>query len=63
MQSPLDTPAPVVVTELDVAEDDASKRFMAVFYGAPIRTGFGATYVSAIRDLLNELGTVPRRRR
>ena len=63
MQSPLDTPAPVVVTELDVAEDEAAMRFMAVFYGAPIRTGFGATYVSAIRNLLNELATVPRRGR
>ena len=55
-------PAPLVVTELDVPEDADALRFMAVFYGAPIRTGFGATY-GAIRALLDEIGTVPRRGR
>ena len=56
-------PAPLVVTELDVPEDAVALRFMAIFYGPSIRTGFGATYFGAIRDLLDEIGTVPRRGR
>ena len=56
-------PAPVVVTELEVPDDAVALRFMAVFYGASICTGFGATYFGAIRDLLDEDGIVPRRGR
>ena len=59
----MDPPAPVVVTELDVPDKAVALRFMAVFYGAPICIGFGSTYFSAIRDLLNELGTVRGRAR
>jgi hypothetical protein len=54
-------PAPVIVTELDIPDDADALRFMVILYGQSIRTGFGATYVCAIRDLLNEIGTVPRR--
>ena len=53
-------PAPVVVTELEVPDDADALRLMAVFYGESIRAGFGATYFGAIRDLLDEIGTVSR---
>lgn len=59
----MDPPSPVVVTELDVPDDAVALRFMAVFYGTRISSGFGETYFAAIRDLLNELETVPRRGR
>ena len=52
-------PAPVVVTELDVPDAADGLRFMAAYYGASVRAGFGATYFEAIRDLLDQLG--PRR--
>jgi hypothetical protein len=57
----MDRITPVVVTELDVEEAQPALRFMAVFYGAPLRVGYGATYFDALRDLLQEIGTVPRR--
>ena len=53
-------PPPVVVTEIDVSEDAAAMRFMAVFYGARVKAGFGASYIEAIRDLLNALDSAHR---
>jgi hypothetical protein len=53
-------PSPVVVTEIDVPDDSAAMRYMAVFYGPRVKTGFGPTYIEAIRDLLDALDTAHR---
>jgi hypothetical protein len=57
---PVNPPAPLVVTEIDVPADAAAMRFMAVFYGARVKAGFGASYIEAIRDLLNALDSAHR---
>ena len=59
----MDGASPVVVTELDVPAEAQAYRFMAIYYRSHVIAGFGSTYIQAIRDLLNELGTVSRRAR
>lgn len=59
----MDRIPPVVISEIDVADDCSSLRFMATYYGKSIKNGFGKTYTDAIWDLLKAIDGRDRRMR